>query len=47
MLEQAEIGLNRMSHSPIGKVHRIRGAPPKTFPNVMYEAPEEVGGSPI
>ena len=29
---------------PCGKFHRIRGAPPKTFPNVKYDAPEEVGG---
>ena len=26
------------------KFHRIRGAPPQTFPNVKYDAPEEVGG---
>ena len=30
---------------PCGKFHRIRGAPPKTFPNVKYDAPEEVGGN--
>ena len=29
---------------PCGKFHRIGGAPPKTFPNVKYDAPEEVGG---
>ena len=27
-----------------GKFHRIGGAPPETFPNVKYDAPEEVGG---
>ena len=27
-----------------GKGHRIGGAPPATFPNVKYDAPEEVGG---
>ena len=26
------------------KFHRISGAPPETFPNVKYDAPEEVGG---
>ena len=30
---------------PFGKGHRIGGAPPKTFPNVKYDAPEEVGGN--
>ena len=29
---------------PFGKFHRIGGAPPETFPNVKYDAPEEVGG---
>ena len=29
---------------PGGKFHRIGGAPPDTFPNVKYDAPEEVGG---
>ena len=29
---------------PCGKFHRIGGAPPETFPNVKYDAPEEVGG---
>ena len=24
--------------------HRIGGAPPETFPNVKYDAPEEDGG---
>ena len=28
---------------PIGKFHRIGGAPPKTFPNLKYDAPEEMG----
>ena len=28
-----------------GKFHRIGGAPPETFPNVKYDAPEEVGGN--
>ena len=27
-----------------GKFHRIGGAPLETFPNVKYDAPEEVGG---
>ena len=26
---------------PFGKFHRIGGAPPDTFPNVKYDAPEE------
>ena len=30
---------------PFGKSHRIRGAPSETFPNVKYDAPEEVGGN--
>ena len=30
---------------PCGKLHRIGGAPPETFPNVKYDAPEEVGGN--
>ena len=30
---------------PFGKFHRIRGAQPKTFPNVKYDSPEEVGGN--
>ena len=29
---------------PFGKFHRTGGAPPETFPNVKYNAPEEVGG---
>ena len=29
---------------PFGKFHRIGGAPPKTFPNAKYDAPEEMGG---
>ena len=29
---------------PCGKFQRIGGAPPETFPNVKYDAPEEVGG---
>ena len=29
---------------PFGKFHRIGGAPHETFPNVKYDAPEEVGG---
>ena len=29
---------------PCGKFHRIGGAPPQRFPNVKYDAPEEVGG---
>ena len=29
---------------PIEKFHRIGGASPETFPNVKYDAPEEVGG---
>ena len=27
---------------PCGKFHIIGGAPPETFPNVKYDAPEEV-----
>ena len=30
---------------PCGKFHKIGGAPSETFPNVNYDAPEEVGGS--
>ena len=26
------------------RFHRIGGAPTETFPNVKYDAPEEVGG---
>ena len=26
-----------------GKFHKIGGAPPQTFPNVKYDAPEEEG----
>ena len=29
---------------PFGKFHKIGGAPPETFPNVKYDAPEEEGG---
>ena len=29
---------------PFGKFQRVGGAPPKTFPNVKYDAPEELGG---
>ena len=29
---------------PCGKIHRIGGAPPESFHNVKYDAPEEVGG---
>ena len=29
---------------PFGKFHRIEGAPTETFPNVKYDAPEEMGG---
>ena len=27
------------------KFHKIGGAPPETFPNVKYDAPEEVSGN--
>ena len=30
---------------PLRKFHGFVGAPPKTFPNVKYDAPEEVGGN--
>ena len=30
---------------PFGKFHRIGGAPPEAFPNVEYEAPEEMRGN--
>ena len=30
---------------PFGKFHRIGVASPETFPNVKYDAPEEVGGN--
>ena len=30
---------------PCEKFHRIGGTPPETFPNVKYDAPEEVGGA--
>ena len=30
---------------PFGKFYRIGGAPPETFPNIKYDAPEEVGGN--
>ena len=29
---------------PFGKFHKIGGAPPETFPNVKYDAPEEMSG---
>ena len=29
---------------PFGRFHRIGGAPPDTFRNGKYDAPEEVGG---
>ena len=29
---------------PFGKFHIIGGASPETFPNVQYDAPEEVCG---
>ena len=29
---------------PFEKFHRMRGALPKTFPNVKYDAPEELDG---
>ena len=32
---------------PFRNLHRIGGAPPDTFPNVKYDAPEEVGGTRI
>ena len=30
---------------PFGKFHRMGGATPKTFPNIKYDAPKEVGGN--
>ena len=41
-----ETGINKsvVYIVPLGKFHRIGGAPPKTFPNVKYDAPEEMGG---
>ena len=30
---------------PFGNFHMIGGAPPKTFPNIKYDAPKEVGGN--
>ena len=41
------IGLHHIKRDhivPFGKFHRIRGAPLETFPNVKYDATEEVGG---
>ena len=35
---------NTLHIVPFEKFHRIGGAPPETFPNVKYDAPEEVGG---
>ena len=32
---------------PFGKFCRIVGAPPESFPNVKYDAPEEVSGDRI
>ena len=29
---------------PFGKFHRMGGASPDIFPDVKYDAPEEVGG---
>ena len=37
--------LTRPHIVPFGKFHRIRGAPPETFPNFKYDAPEELGGN--
>ena len=36
---------NQSAHKvPCGKFHSIGGAPPETFPNVKYDALEEVCG---
>ena len=35
----------RASIVPFGKFHRIGGAPTETFPNVKYDAPEEMGSN--
>ena len=34
-----------MHIAPFRKFHRIGGSPPKTSPNVKYDAPAEVGGN--
>ena len=34
---------NHVQIVPCGKFHRIGSAPPETFRNVKYDAPEEVG----
>ena len=37
--------MDRQGHiDPFGKFHRIRGALVEIYPNVKYDAPEEVGG---
>ena len=35
---------NRAHIFAYGKFHRIGGAPPETFTNFKYDAPEEGGG---
>ena len=39
-----EFSIEGLHIVPFGKFHRIRGAPRETFPNVKYDAPEEVCG---
>ena len=36
--------ISRAHIVPCEKFHKIGGAPPQTFPDVKYDAPEEVGG---
>ena len=39
------VGTYQITHIvPFRKFHRIWGAPPETFPNDKYDAPEKVGG---
>ena len=33
--------MNIVPSVPCEKFHRIKGAPPETFPNVEYDTPEE------
>ena len=39
------VGTYQITHIvPFRKFNRIGGAPPETFPNDKYDAPEKVGG---
>ena len=43
-LDKPKALIRNVDSQPFGKFHEIGGAPPETFPNIKYDASEEMGG---